>query len=115
MIRRQRPKTLLYKEQLIQLILSRKHRIPVDQLSKNATDCPQIYFLAVRCSDQQLRRPIPSRGHIIGKLLVTSLSDLPSKAEIANFQLLLIAYQQVLRFDIAVQHVLIMHVRQSLQ
>lgn len=115
MVRRQRPKTLLYEKQLIQLILSWKHGISIYQLPKNATDRPQIYFLPIRCPDQQLRRPIPSCGHIIGKLFVTALPDLPSKAKIANLQFLLITYQQVLRFDIAVQHVLTVHVRQSLQ
>lgn len=100
---------------MIEFILSWKHGISIDQLSKNATDRPQIDFLPIRRTDKQLRRPIPSRGHIIGELFVAPLPDLPSKAEIANLQLLLITYQQVLRFDVAMQHVLAMHVRQSLE
>lgn len=107
---------LLDEKQLIELILSRKHGIAIDQFAQDAANCPDIDFLGVVGPDQQLGRTVPSRGHVVGQLLlVVALLDVPGKAKVAYFQLLPIADEQVLQLDVPVHDVQRVQVGESFQ
>jgi hypothetical protein len=105
---------LLDEIELVELILSREERISVDQLSHDAPGRPEIHFSSIGHSHEQFRRTVPPGGHVISEFLV-SLGRLPCEAKVADLQLLAVTDQQVLGLDVAVQQVVGVHVRQSLQ
>lgn len=69
MVWRQRTEAFLNEEQLIQLVLSWKHGISVNQFSENATDRPHVNLLAVSGAHEQLRRTVPPSSYIVSEFL----------------------------------------------
>jgi hypothetical protein len=52
--------------QLVDVALAREERLPVDQFAHDAADGPLVHFEAVhRRAQQQLRRAVPPRGHVV--------------------------------------------------
>lgn len=116
MVRSQLSQTFLNKEELIELVLAREHGISIDEFSQNAADSPNINLFGVGSSNQEFGRSVPASGNIVGQLLlVGGFLQEPCKAKITNFKLFFITNEQVLRFDIPMDHILRVHVRQPFQ
>lgn len=116
MIRSQRTQTLLNEKQLVKLIFPREHRISIDKLTQNASDCPNIDLFRIGCSNQQLRGTVPSGSHVVSEFfLVGRPFEGPRKPEIAYFKLLFITDQQVFRLYVPVDAVQGVHVGQSFE
>jgi hypothetical protein len=102
----------LNQKQLIKLVLPWKQRVTIDKLAHNATDSPQINFLPVFSPHKQFRRPVPPSRHVVCQILVLLPPDLSGKPEIAYFETLLAADQQIFGFDVPVHNILLVEVGQ---
>lgn len=91
MVGRKWAEALLNEEELIELVFAWEHWVAIDEFSENATDCPEVDFLAVGCADEELRRAVPASCHIVSKFLLWCLSDGPGKAKVADFELFFVA------------------------
>lgn len=63
--------------------------------------------------NKQLGTPVPTGCHVICQLLVDG-SDWASKTEIAQLQLKLMPYEQILRFKISMYDVFAVHEAETL-
>ena len=86
---------------MVELVLTRKHRVTVDKLPHDASHCPNINLPGVGRTHQQFRRTVPSGCHVISQFLFLFL-ELPGKAEITDFELFFVGNEQVLGFDVPV-------------
>ena len=116
MIWSQRPKTFLYQEKLVELILPREHRIAIDKFSQNTANSPNVDFLWVWSSNQKFRGSIPSSSYIVSKLLfVRRTFQLSGEPIIAYFQLFFVANEQIFRLDVPMDYIERVHIRQTFE
>jgi len=109
MLSRQRTQTLLNQIQLIQIILSCKKWFSIDSLRHNTSNRPNINrFIIIIPPNQQLRRPIPSRRHVISHNIIMRHSS--SKTKVTDLNRPRFPYQHVLWFDISMDHIYMMHI-----
>ena len=95
---------MLDEEQLVNFVLARKHGSTIDELTENAADSPYVDLFGVLAAHQKFWRPIPPSCHVVSKLLVL-FTQQPREPEIAYFEDVLIAYQQVFWLNVPVNHV----------
>ena len=102
---------LLY---LVERGIARENGFSVDELAQDAADRPHVYrFRVLRRTQQDLRRPVPSRGHVLRQHLVGDLLgavDRPRQPEIGDLRVALRVEQQVARLQIPVDKFPRMHV-----
>ena len=115
-IGRESSQSFLNEEKLVQLVLSWEHGVSIDEFAHDAANSPDIDLLRIGSADQQFWRAVPSRGHVVSHLLLSSrLLELASEPEIADLELLAVADQQILGLDVAVHEVQRVHVGEALQ
>lgn len=114
MLRSQRPETLLYEVQLIEVILPWKQRLSVYNFSHHAANGPDIDRpIIIVPANQQLRRAVPSRRHIIRHNFI--VRNAPRETQVTNFDGSCLADQYIFWFDITMDDVDTMHVGDTLE
>lgn len=100
--------------QLIDITASRPQRSATNQLRKQTANRPHIDRRAVlRVADQQLRRAVPTRGHIVRVVLAGTQHS--SESKVTQLHLALCGQQNVLGLYVAMQTALAMAVGHCLQ
>ena len=101
---------------MVELIFPWEHWVAVDEFSHYTTDSPNIDFLRVGSTNQQLRRAVPASSYIVSHLfLPRRLLDLPGKPEVTYFKFFLVTDEQVLGLDVPVHEVEGVHVGESFE
>lgn len=114
MLSSQRAETLLYEVQLIEIILSRKQRLSIYNFSHHTANGPDIDRpIVIIPANQQLRRPIPPRRHIIRHDLI--IGNAPREAQVTDLDCSCLANQYIFWFDITMDDVDTMHIRDTLK
>lgn len=114
MLSGKRAKALLNEIQLIEVILSRKQWLTIDDFPHNTANGPDINGLIIIIpANQQLRRSIPPCRHIIRHDLI--IRNASREAQITDLDCPCLADQNILRFDITMDDINAMHVCDSLE
>ena len=96
----------LNEEELIELIFSWKERVSVDEFAHDAADSPNIDFMTIDSSNQELGWTIPSRGDIVGHFVFTFLEFVESgEAEVADFEGIGVTDEQVFGLYVSVDDI----------
>mmetsp|Transcript_35640 Transcript_35640/g.57417 ORF Transcript_35640/g.57417 Transcript_35640/m.57417 type:complete len:443 (+) Transcript_35640:359-1687(+) len=106
--------------QLVHCRCSWEDGLPGEELPQNAAHTPQVNALRVRSrAEQDLRRTVPARGHIVRQhwilCVVLLLHNTPGQSEVADLHLAVGVEQNVRRLDVAVQHLSRMHELERLE
>jgi len=72
--------------QLVDVVLAREERLRVGQLAQDAAHGPHVRRLAVPVGQQQLGRPVPPGGHVVGQRRAV-VRQQPREAEVAELEL----------------------------
>jgi len=109
-----RPQNRAYFEYLVDLAGSGEQRPERVQLRHDAADSPQVDGRVVVDGVQQdLGRPVPPCGHVIG--VRRTRPGFPGQPEIGDLHQLGTAAQEVLRLHVSVEKPVPVHERQSLE
>lgn len=111
---RQGSKSLLDEKELVEFIFSWEERVPIDEFTHDACYCPYVDLLSIVSSHQQLRRPIPPGGHVVGEAFLF-LFQLPGEPEVTDFESVVLPYQEILGLDVAMDDVLGVEVGESFE
>lgn len=100
------PEHLLYHEELINLRLSCKKRLPIGKFTHDAPEGPDVNVLAiVRGAEQQLWRAVPACGNIVRQGCVCG--HCAGKAEVAQAQgEVRRVDEKIFRFDVAMYDIM---------
>ena len=92
-----------YETHLMNVVLPREEGLPAQNLGQDAPHRPDINRARViLAAEQQLRRPVPPRDHVLGH--EPPLRRRPRQAKVAYFQVAVRVQEQVAGLQIAVQH-----------
>lgn len=89
---------------LVHLTLAGEHGLRVDHLAHQTPDGPDVARLALADPQQQFRRAVPPRGHLL-RLLRRPAAALPREPEVADLERVFRVEQHVFGFDVAVYDV----------
>lgn len=103
-------------EYLIQLIVriahSREYGHAGNHLDEYTPDAPHVQRRRILgASEQNVRRAVPQRDDLV-RIRMARDRLRPRQPEIGQFQLARLAYQQVLRLDVPMQHATLVAIRQ---
>ena len=92
-----------YETHLMNVVLPREEGLPAQNLGQDAPHRPDINRARViLAAEQQLRRPVPPRDHVLGH--EPPLRRRPRQPKVAYFQVAVRVQEQVAGLQIAVQH-----------
>lgn len=113
-LRNQGAQTLLNQIELVQVILSREKRLPIDHFSHDAANRPDIDgFVVVIPANQQFGGTVPPGGHVVGHDPVGGHG--PGKSQVAYFNSRLLSNEDIFGLDIPVDGVDAVHVGDALE
>mmetsp|Transcript_39239 Transcript_39239/g.103439 ORF Transcript_39239/g.103439 Transcript_39239/m.103439 type:complete len:321 (-) Transcript_39239:246-1208(-) len=91
--------------QLLQVVLAGEQRLAAEALGEDAAHRPDVDALVVGgVLDQQLRCAVPARDYIFRKLLRDGIVHTTGQPEIANFEVAILVDEQVVRLQVAMEH-----------
>ena len=92
---------LLDQVELVEVRVAGQQRLSGEELAEDAADGPDVDGRAVlRVADEELGRPVPASGHVLGEVLV--LDEDAREAEVAQLDYVLLGDQNVLWLDVSV-------------
>jgi hypothetical protein len=98
--------------ELMHVVFPGKQGLLVIEFHEDATNRPHINCCRVPfCVEEQFRRAIPPRHHVLGHQV--RLRERPRQSKVCNLEVALFINQQVARLEIAMQHIRRMDVFQT--